>query len=318
MSKILALALTSLFLAPGSILAVGPPLAKHWQTSYNRAVPGLGKAEGWALAVIQNSFGGYVAAGFTETECPATGALERSSHLIHVHAHGNLFWETPVDFGLPCAYGFFQDVIEAEDSYAAVGIQKITPQPFLSPNRIAFARVDKRTGEVLVQRVLHISLNFQSVMEQSSARGVRENPETGELVVGSESLSPGTSDGFLLRLDKSGIVLDHTAYDADPAGDSLKVQHHGASANVTSDFARRVTANHYLFCGNGAHHNPELEVVKAFAEARLKELEGGTAEADRSTSTSPPVQPPRISRIPAASTCRPSPSSATSFPTETA
>ena len=49
----------------------------------------------------------------------------------------------------------------------------------------------------------------------------------------------------------------------------LKVQHHGALANVEADFVKRVTADHYVFCGNGAHHNPEIEVVEAFAKARL-------------------------------------------------
>jgi hypothetical protein len=49
----------------------------------------------------------------------------------------------------------------------------------------------------------------------------------------------------------------------------LKVQHHGALANVTEEFVERVTAEHYVFCGNGAHSNPELEVVEAFARARL-------------------------------------------------
>ncbi|NND03979.1 MAG: hypothetical protein HKN91_14455 [Acidimicrobiia bacterium] len=51
--------------------------------------------------------------------------------------------------------------------------------------------------------------------------------------------------------------------------DAVKVQHHGASANVTQDFIDRVTADHYIFCGNGAHHNPEKEVVEAIAKARL-------------------------------------------------
>lgn len=50
---------------------------------------------------------------------------------------------------------------------------------------------------------------------------------------------------------------------------ALKVQHHGAEANVTEDFVDRVTADHYIFCGNGAHHNPEKTVVEAFAHARL-------------------------------------------------
>lgn len=53
----------------------------------------------------------------------------------------------------------------------------------------------------------------------------------------------------------------------------LKVQHHGALANVTQEFVDRVTADHYVFCGNGAHHNPEKEVVEALARARLARLD---------------------------------------------
>jgi beta-lactamase superfamily II metal-dependent hydrolase len=53
----------------------------------------------------------------------------------------------------------------------------------------------------------------------------------------------------------------------------LKVQHHGALANVTAEFVEKVTADHYIFCGNGAHHNPEIEVVQAFAEAHQASLD---------------------------------------------
>ena len=54
----------------------------------------------------------------------------------------------------------------------------------------------------------------------------------------------------------------------------LKVQHHGAKANVEAKFVKTVTADHYVFCGNGAHHNPEKEVVEAFAKARLVGIDG--------------------------------------------
>jgi beta-lactamase superfamily II metal-dependent hydrolase len=50
--------------------------------------------------------------------------------------------------------------------------------------------------------------------------------------------------------------------------DVLKVQHHGAKGNVTEEFVASVTADHYLFCGNGSAGNPELEVVREFARAR--------------------------------------------------
>lgn len=51
--------------------------------------------------------------------------------------------------------------------------------------------------------------------------------------------------------------------------DVLKIQHHGANANMTEDFARRITADHYVFCGNGEHENPELDVVEVILDSRL-------------------------------------------------
>lgn len=52
----------------------------------------------------------------------------------------------------------------------------------------------------------------------------------------------------------------------------LKVQHHGAEANVTQDFVDSVTADHYVFCANGNHKNPEIDVIEGFANARLASL----------------------------------------------
>ena len=54
----------------------------------------------------------------------------------------------------------------------------------------------------------------------------------------------------------------------------LKVQHHGALANVETKFVKQVTADNYIFCGNGNHKNPEVEVVQAFANARLIGIDG--------------------------------------------
>ena len=51
--------------------------------------------------------------------------------------------------------------------------------------------------------------------------------------------------------------------------DILKVQHHGSEHNVNADFCKRVTADHYVFCGNGAHENPDLRVVDIFAKSRF-------------------------------------------------
>ena len=50
--------------------------------------------------------------------------------------------------------------------------------------------------------------------------------------------------------------------------DVLKVQHHGSENNIEPGFCKRVTADHYVFCGNGAHENPDLRVIDACANSR--------------------------------------------------
>jgi hypothetical protein len=44
--------------------------------------------------------------------------------------------------------------------------------------------------------------------------------------------------------------------------------HHGSSRNVELDFFKQVTADHYVFSGNGEHGNPERETVEMLLEAR--------------------------------------------------
>ncbi len=50
--------------------------------------------------------------------------------------------------------------------------------------------------------------------------------------------------------------------------DVLKIPHHGATDNVSEGFFTLVTADHYLFCGNGAHSNPELAVIEMLLDER--------------------------------------------------
>jgi hypothetical protein len=49
----------------------------------------------------------------------------------------------------------------------------------------------------------------------------------------------------------------------------LKYPHHGATHNFTPQFSRQVSADHYLFCGDGSDTNPEIEVVNAMFESRI-------------------------------------------------
>ena len=50
--------------------------------------------------------------------------------------------------------------------------------------------------------------------------------------------------------------------------DLLKIPHHGSANNVEPGFFRRVIADHYIFSGNGNHHNPDPETLRMLADAR--------------------------------------------------
>ena len=50
--------------------------------------------------------------------------------------------------------------------------------------------------------------------------------------------------------------------------DVLKVPHHGSANNLEHDFFERITADHYVFSGNGEHGNPERESLEMLFDAR--------------------------------------------------
>ena len=50
--------------------------------------------------------------------------------------------------------------------------------------------------------------------------------------------------------------------------DVLKVQHHGSEHNLDADFCRRITADHYIFCADGSHKNPDLRILKTIVDSR--------------------------------------------------
>lgn len=78
-----------------------------------------------------------------------------------------------------------------------------------------------------------------------------------------------TGDGhwedILAGLENCGKLTDGKGLHVDV----LKVQHHGSEHNWHADFGKRITADHYIFCGNGAHHNPDLQVVDALLDSRI-------------------------------------------------
>ena len=126
----------------------------------------------------------------------------------------------------------------------------------LSPEIVANPLLDQALGEGLDQVT---EANLASIMLL-----VEEGGATALLT--GDGVSTEILEGLARhnKLDANGRIHVNV----------LKVQHHGALANVETKFVKQVTADNYVFCGNGAHKNPEIEVVEAFAKARLTGIDG--------------------------------------------
>lgn len=51
--------------------------------------------------------------------------------------------------------------------------------------------------------------------------------------------------------------------------DVLKYPHHGSDHNITPEFTLAISADHYVFCGDGSNDNPELSVLRQVFASRI-------------------------------------------------
>lgn len=71
-------------------------------------------------------------------------------------------------------------------------------------------------------------------------------------------------DIILKGLEQTGFLDDgHLHLDV------LKAQHHASEHNFDPEFCRKVSADNYVFCGDGSHGNPELTVIQMIYDSRL-------------------------------------------------
>jgi len=70
-------------------------------------------------------------------------------------------------------------------------------------------------------------------------------------------------DDILDGLREADLLEDGTLH-----VDLFKVPHHGSDRNVSTDFFRRVTADHYVISANGRDDNPDRPMLKMLSDAR--------------------------------------------------
>ena len=109
--------------------------------------------------------------------------------------------------------------------------------------------------------------------------------QASELTTSAQRVTPPNVASLMVLVEEAGkrIILTGDADDVDILSgleaqelledggihvDVFKVPHHGANNSFTAELAAAVTADHYVFSGNGDHGNPELEVVDGYVRAR--------------------------------------------------
>lgn len=139
-------------------------------------------------------------------------------------------------------------------------------------------------------RASDLSEALGSLLAQASEIGDRSHvtlPNLASLMFYLEETGGGsvllTGDG---HWEDILLGLEHARKLPEDGGlhvDVLKVQHHGSEHNWHADFGKRITADHYILCGNGAHENPDLEVVQTILDSRIgsRAKRSNNAEVDQ-------------------------------------
>lgn len=147
---------------------------------------------------------------------------------------------------------------------------------WLTKNRAALAEIAKEAREdagrlpaTEIDRIVGVALaqarilgDRQQVTVPNLASIMFLMEEDGQLVL---LTGDGHGRDILKGLEHAGRVDDEGRIHVDV----LKFQHHGSEHNTDPEFCRSVTADHYVFCANGAHENPDLAVVDAVINSRV-------------------------------------------------
>lgn len=72
-------------------------------------------------------------------------------------------------------------------------------------------------------------------------------------------------DLLLEQMEDAGLLNENGGCHLDV----LKVMHHGSKNNMSEKFAQHVSADHYVFCGDGGHHNPGFEPIDQIYNSRM-------------------------------------------------
>lgn len=158
-------------------------------------------------------------------------------------------------------------LIIAEESGEAIDIGPGLKFAVVGPMRPELEKLHQKHEEWLID----LKKKGKSPSEALAAYIDKSVPNLSSIVVLAEAgdkrmllTGDARGDKILEGLELVGLMEDSGAMHVD----LLKVPHHGSANNLAEDFFKRITADHYVFSGNGEHGNPERESLEMLLNAR--------------------------------------------------
>ncbi|MCH8903397.1 MAG: T9SS type A sorting domain-containing protein [Bacteroidetes bacterium] len=186
------------------------PVYKQWFSNQKSSLSTAADGADWFYNITKTSDGGYIGCGFTQ----ATSTSPKQCSLAKIDAHGNLVWEQYYNLGDASKEGNFQEVIEADNAYIAIGEKRDALN-----NRVIFlAKVDKSNGN-LIEKILlgtagNSTSNYDYIDINHHARGrsiqavyTNAGAYDGVIIGGNTSLTTGTDKLLLVRLTATYSTL---------------------------------------------------------------------------------------------------------------
>lgn len=162
--------------------------------------------------------------------------------------------------GVPLNHSFKGQLIMAVDG-KGVDIGKGLSFVVAGPMKDDLAALQKDHDKFLKTKAL-ASFSDTSVANLSSIVLMAQVGKKQVLLTGD-----ARGDKILEGLEMVGLLKS----DGKMHVDVLKVPHHGSDRNMETKFFERVTADHYVFSGNGEHGNPERTTLQMLLDARGKD-----------------------------------------------
>lgn len=147
--------------------------------------------------------------------------------------------------------------------------------------------LDSQKGQKQIADVRDDAARDEKVLINEGLAAFFQLSELGPAIGNRETVSEQNVASIVMMVEENGKKAlftgdardDHIYEDLKATGfadenghvhvDVMKVSHHGSENNWSLEFGQKVTADHYLLCGNGAHDNPDLRMIGQLLDARI-------------------------------------------------